>query len=508
MQNKLSGHCGIICLLLLLVTACSKDLGNYDYKEINQCTINGISDEYTVLRGGNLDITPELQFSQDKNFDRNNYSFKWQVANDNQLVLSDKPELHEIITLPSQTEAYTVYFMVTEKSTGVLWRSKFRIRVSTNISDGWLVLSEANSKARLDYLNYLSDNEPYQLYKDIFTQQSGPKLEGKPLFVNFYYRIDAFSNVRGKTVVVGTDKDTYIVNTQTNTFTSYINLADAMSVYYPPPYHAESVKPLYASRSYMYDNLGQLTYEYPTVGTAYGRVVNRTITGEKINISPIYAEGIQSSLYVLMYDVVNRRFMEHKEGNEVSSVPALAPSPLPPKFDPGNMGMDLMYMCATNAVTLQTYALLKHSSGKVYLARIQCDGTVFNPLAFDEITTYAPMIAQATQFAIEHSQGYLIYLVGSKIYRYNPYDNTNEMVIDMGSRTVSLIKFQRLLYNFQNPRYLDETSKLVVASYDPASPDNSGTLDLYTVPALNAPVVKYRSYNGFGKIVDVSYREN
>ncbi|MBO9631639.1 MAG: hypothetical protein J7578_00880 [Chitinophagaceae bacterium] len=509
MQNRIRKQSGFAVLLIsLLITACRKDLGNYDYQAINQCEILNIGEEYTVLRGGALEIIPQLSFTQDKTGNKDNYSYKWMVASAQAIVLSEQPALHEVINLPAQTEAYTAYYVVTEKSTGVMWRKQFRIRVSTNIADGWLVLSEVNNKARLDYLNYVNSGQPYQLYTDILSQQSGPVLDGHPQFVSFYYRIDAFSNVRGKSVVVGTDKSTYIINTQANTFTSYMNLPDAMSVYYPAPYYAKTVKPIYASRSYMYDNLGQLTYEYPTVGTAYGRVVNRTITGEKINISPIYAEGIQSSLYVLMYDVVNKRFVQHKEGDDVSSVPVPLAGPEPPKFDPGNMGMDLLYMCATNAVSQQTYAVLKNPAGKVFLARIQCNESVFLPLAFDDITTYAPMMAQATQFAIEHSQGYLMYVVGSKLYRYNPYDHSNEMVLDMGSRVISLIKFQRLVYMYQTQRYMDETSRLVVASYDPASPDNSGTMDLYTVPSLNNPLVKYMSYSGFGKIADVSYREN
>ncbi len=50
--------------------------------------------------------------------------------------------------------------------------------------------------------------------------------------------------------------------------------------------------------------------------------------------------------------------------------------------------------------------------------------------------------------------------------------------------------------------------KLIVTSYDPAQPEGSnGKFELFTVPAVNGDLELLESYTGFGKIVDVSFRE-
>ncbi len=503
----------MLCLGLMLFS-CRKEMGNYSYHDINSCTIGNIDTAYTVLRGMPMKISPQLTFTQDNSQDTTKYSYRWYALDVSNTVvvrteLGSNKNLDWTVTLPSITKAYQVRYVVTEKATGQSWSKAFALQVNTNISDGWLILNENKQEARLDFYNYQSSQNTFQYYRDILSSQQSATLKGKPKMVYFYFRRDGFSGTTARSIVVGTDQETAIINTQNNTFSPYISLSKAMTSYFPAPYYAISVAGIggRSFMSYLLDNLGQLQFENPTMGYTYGVRINKTILGEPVTISPYFAEGYNQGVsYALMYDVVKKRFLEHKDFNNASAVPSIPADAngTPPMFDPGNMNMDLMYMASTIAVTGQTYAVLKRADNKVFLARIICNASTFLPQAFQEIVS--PDIANASLFAIDPQEGYLMYAVGSKVYRYNPYDKSSKMVIDAGDRAITLIKYQKLMYG-SSDRYMDYSRKLIVCTYKPAAPEGSGKMELYTVPSLNGDLTLYQTFDGLDKIVDVTYRE-
>lgn len=505
MKNSIINTVGL-CLILLLAMACRKDLGNYDYQAINEGTITNIQPSYTALRGSALSINPTLTFTKDNTNDTSKYSYKWYTLDNSTTPVtkrnvSDTKKLNWIVSIPASTTPYDLLYEVTEKSTGLAVRKSTKLTVSTNISDGWLVLNDINGKARLDFFNYV--NNDFQYYNDVLASNSTLVLNGKPKLVYFYQRRDPFTSVIAKSIFVGTDQGTSIINTQDNTFGNYTNFTNSMTNYVPAPYYAERVKSQGGSYlAYLLDSKGQLFFENATVGLAFGTRVNRLSTGEDVNISPFIAEAYKNiTTYALMYDVDNRRFLEHKNYATASSVPSTTSD----LFVPGKMNMDLMYMDFTPAVSGQAFAILKNPANKVYLARIVCNASSFNPQAFDEVL--APEMTNATQFAIDPAEGYIMYLAGSKIYRYNPFDKTNAMVVDLGARKVSLIKYQRIVMSHTNARYMENAKKLIVCSYDEANPTTSGKMELFNVPNLNGALSLFKSFDGLGKIIDVSYRE-
>jgi hypothetical protein len=514
-KKYIASRAAIIVLLFLVLVSCKKDMGNYSYKDINDAKISGIESLYTTLRGEKLSISPQLAFTQDQSADTSKYTYQWLSLDPKSSptvsrVIATTRNLNWTVDLASTDKTYTIYYTVKEKSTGVIWKKVFNLLVNTNISDGWVILNETdNNNARLDYLNYSAATNSFQYYQDILLAFSTLRLKGKPQMVQFYQRRDVFSGKSGRSVLVGTDQNTFVINTEDNTFSSYTDIINTMSNYFPPPYYAKSVRCQGGNLSYMYDNLGQLFFENPTSSIGYASAVNKLITGEAVNISPMYAEGyMQSNNYALLYDVTRKRFMEHKNFNTSVSVPVapIATLSAPSLFDPGNIGMDLVYMASTPAVTAQIYALFRNNTGKLFLARMRCNSDSFVPLAFDEITTAAPMTG-ASQFAIDPQQGYLLYATGSKIYRYNVFDKSNAMVADYGSRKISLIKYQKMVYDPLKTRYAEYATKLIVCTYEEGNPSSSGKMDLYNVPNLNGDLSLYNSFSGMGKIIDVTYRE-
>ncbi len=506
-----------VCLFAMatcLLSACSKDLGNYEYQEINDGQITDIADSYSSLRGAVLSIKPTLLFTQDDGSDTTKYTYSWSIINQSSLpitktLIAKTKLLNWPVSISASTTAYTLLYEVKEIKTGLIFRKSTFLNVTTNIADGWLVLNDINGEARLDFLNYISATGDFQAYTDVLSTQSTLKLNGSPKFVYFWNRRDPYSFAIHKAIAVGTDQATNIINTQDGTFSNFANISKMMSSYSPPPYYAQNIVSQASSYlAYLYDSNGELFFENATLQNSWGTRVNKTSAAVNFKISPFYAEAYKNSTtYALLFDLDNKRFMEHKSSNTSSSVPVPKGNVYSDNnVDPGNLNMDLMYMASTPALGSRTYAVLKNSSDELFLTTIQCNATTFTPLTWDKIST-APEMINATQFAIDPNEGYLMYLVGSKVYRYNISDKTNVMVVDMGSRKVSLIKYHKLTQLTTAARYVEYANKLIVCSYDEANPTVTGKMDLYNVPNLNNAVSLYKSFTGFGKIVSISYRE-
>ncbi|MBV7533378.1 PKD-like family lipoprotein [Chitinophaga sp. sic0106] len=505
----------VVMATVAIFSGCRKDLGNYDYHTINNATISGINTDYEVRQGSLLQINPVLSFTMEK--DTSRYSYEWFSLDVTAIpvirkVLDTTKNLDWVVSLPAKDAKYKLYYRITERSTGQTWDTLTWLKVSTNLADGWAVLNDENGTARLDYLNYLQASDSFEYYRDILSSQQAAPLKGKPVALNYWYRRNPFTLAYSKSIGVSTDYQTILFNTSNNKFSDYQELSKSMGAYFPPPYYALSVQSTgrVDNIAFMYDNLGNLSLENATSIVSFGNRINKMSDQTPFKISSwIVTEAGQVPNYELLYDTDNKRFMEHRGTNTYSTIAANSnASPgVPPLFDPAHMDMELLYMTYTTAIDGRVYAVFKHNSGAIFLARIKVGYSTFIPLSFDNISDFAPNIANASQFAVDPVEGYLCYNIGSKVYRYTPDRKTNVMIADYGDKAITVLKFQRIVQGLSNTRYKVYGSKLMVCSYNAAAPAGSGKMELYTLPNLDGAVTLYKSYTGFDKIVSVTYRE-
>ncbi len=513
----------ILAVAVITLASCKKDLGNYELTEINETSIKGIDATYTISTGMSPNIKPILSFTKDQSNDTSKYTYKWVVLVGSTLLQVQKT-IHTgmVLDIPINlvSENYSAYFAVTEKSTGIQWRKTFRLSVVTGINNGWLILNDIDGAARLDFMNRDLTTGEYTMMKDVLATQSTLKLKGKPEFV--YYavrraRTDIYAGTPSliRTIFVGTDKETQLINTQANSFSEYSNLDLAVVGNNSVNYRAtrvRSIGPGGPSRAFYYfifitDTDNSLSYEVHASNAIWGYPSNLLANGQRVKMSPFWAESYGASTgYILMYDVENKRFVKYENNTTSSAVPQV-PLGGTQLFDPGNVGMDLVWMDSTPANGGKFYALLKASNGKLWLARMTCRplGTYVQD-SFEDVSAL-PGIATADKFTIDAAEGYFTYASGAKIYQYDPFNKITNLMKDYGSRKISVMKYHKTVYAFLNPVNIEIEKKLIVGTYDQAAPNTSGTMDMYTVPNFNQPWTIFQSYTGFGKIVDVSYRE-
>ena len=494
-----------ILLLLFFTTiiSCKKDLGNYTYNEINKVDISGIDPVYNVLLGEKFNIKPVLNFSSDPSKDEDNYTYDWvALKTDGTLPLEVRKNLAttknlEIpITIPSGP--YNVFYRVTDKKTGVMYQTSFKLNVQTSIYEGWLVLSDVDNNARLDMVSNV--NGVFVNYTDVLGQVGSElKLLGKPLDVTCYSYMPNFYGI-----YVSTDKSTDKIEPETFKWINTYNLKYEVIGNTPSNFHADGFAQVTAGNNYMYA-ANNVYYYYSTFQMRYSTPIN-LVKGELLafKASPFIASGLGagSNATAILFDTEKKRFLRHVNNEGTSTL-----MPSGTSFDYNNVGKDLVYMEATTYNGSDAFAVLKDPSTlKSYLARISLKNA-FIQNYFAEIT--GTDIDKAEQFAVSPEFGYLFYSVGGKIYEYDMVLKTSKLMLDKGTQKISLLKFHKFERSGATRPYNQTRIKnLMVASYNPAlASDKNGTLEFYTVPPVNGNIVLAESFTGFGKIVSVSYRE-
>ncbi|PKQ63908.1 hypothetical protein BZG02_07815 [Labilibaculum filiforme] len=142
----------ILFLTLLLAYGCSDDLGNYDYKELNNVEVTGLPVDTTVGVLEHLVITPviarELEGRED------DLEFTWRIGTSD--TISMERNLDYVIETSVPMGKNICYYHVMDKETGVRYYYEFELNVVATFNLGYYVLSEMPDESSL--ISYLNTN--------------------------------------------------------------------------------------------------------------------------------------------------------------------------------------------------------------------------------------------------------------------------------------------------------------------------------------------------------------
>lgn len=482
-------------MLLLLIASCMKDLGNYEYRDINEIGISGIENSYEVLVGDHLVIRPELSFTQDDDKDPERYTYEWYTSDYHRVDLGTTRNLDAQISLtPGDHEAH---FRVTDQVTGVQWSKSFNINVQTSTYEGWMLLCDVDGTARLDMISLIRGE--YIPIQDVLAYTgSALELEGAPVDLAFTHYL-ATPNQR----IYVTAKETGTTSIDSETFAwepeYYLSYETLMSV--PDKFGADFIQANgFMFSSYMWKD-GNIYHYNGLFGMRYSLPVN-IMAGDVVEFqtAPFIASGfnmLASMQNSVFYDSTNKRFVRHSAtGSNCTPMPA------------GTLfnyetGMDMVYMTENSYNNGQIFAILRNPvDSKYYLARMNSANGSYTQSYWDEMS--ATDLHLAEHFAVSPEYGYIFYNVGSKLYQYDMSLKQSKLMMDTAPNQISLLRF-RIFYLTSRA---DLSTKLLLGTYDPSGPAASnGIFEMYTVPPVNQALELDERYTGFGKIVDVEYRE-
>lgn len=547
--NKIKIMGGMLSCLLLatcFMTSCVNDEGSYDYTELAEITIEGIPELTEVLQYvDNLKLSPRFISSTEgeiKSGDPNwtvQYrlghkgmgSMGFDEAAQKSIVWADlTPASGFAIDVPVEypTGQYLLWVTLTDNRNGSVTSKQYEVSVGSTTYEGWLVLCNegAEERARLDMISKLSTTriEPiYDICKGLptlhhatcincWTQGSTPGDQANLFTTEGSYRLNSETLESDEAWEFN---NWYFAFDPEEKIIKEDNFAGATYSW------LQKFKICFSENGNMYiktDGISGAAYSVPCNNLREG-------DGAKFRLAPyvgyswVRPWSDSYAQFMLFYDIDNRRFLLYKGGSTYQTAPLqlqVIPEPsadLPNLFTYSNTGKDFVYMQSTRRSNGLVYTILQDpSTGKRSIYGINIGGSSYVQELYDP-NVNAPDFEKATQFAFDNRFPLLFYSVGSKLYCYNlGTKTTKEIDTGLGGDEITKLKFN--LYRAtdyselanQSEEFMNQQYRLIVCTCG-SDTQKGGKVTFFDVDGVSSTAKKGEQYTGFGKIVDIIYRE-
>ena len=529
------------CLLLMLAAVgCYDDKGSYDYAEIPAISIEDIEPSYTCLRNADLlEITPKITSSTEGEIaaDNPNYEYSCRIGkprgqgqfDDSQMWHVINPDSTQAFTwLPNEdTGEYICVYTVRDKRTDVATNYQFGLQITSSTYEGWLVLSSdgADERARLDMVSVIDENR-IQVLPDLLANNELVSSLHHPTQIMFDRSV--YSS-RLFTIYLLTEEGGYKLNTDELTTTAADEVVAGEFLM-----DIGDDEPIRICRIAYNINNNQTSYAYFSAtgyltvtknGDLYFKDVHTTVFSYEIpvnmsaegndgeyRVAPYVASGKNrpgDTSAALLYDMDNKRFMGWDQDKDEGRT-CFELTDTEGKFS-FNTGKDFVYMEGTHFSNNTVYAILQDAAGNRSLYGVNLSGSQFTKQDYIE-NVQAENFNQATSFAFHSQFQYMFYAYKDKLYTYNIGTQTPQQTINLPGEEITMVKFDL----FKAPNNLDipedmrsQQYYLLVGSYKTGASEDGGILRMYRFNNTTNQLeeVENRKFEGFGRIVDVTYRE-
>lgn len=508
----------ILLSIFWLVMSCSRDIGNYDYRDLDEPQITGVEDR-SVLMFSRLVMTPGL--GPDR-FSGQDYSHEWKVVNRNAdvapVVIGTERELDYEVTL--QPGSYVLYYTVSEKATGIYWQAEAELIVSSVTSEGWMVLCSDGGRARLDVVSAVTG----EVIRDVLKDNGMPQMNGPRRIQWLSDKTDAASPY-------------YLLTDDGATRLG----ADAFE--WKPEYdlsYEVAVNEHVAPYSIVSSGFGKMmvsgtsAYYCEIMGFdgLYGSAVNKDFAVAPYIGANVLATQVYAAVY-LLYDTDNRRMMAYcpllstndlggqdpladmDQMGQIAEGMAPGAGVLGDAFDSWPQGYDCLYMENTrydpgNAKMGLTYVLLAKGD-QCHLYGVQlgdmlryADCTyVLGKGSYADLSDCSLIRDEGALYAFSSLKSCMYYAVGGTVYRIDLSADPvrEERQFTLPGEEITCLKFNL----YQKSDNFQRSYDLIVGSVR----DGEGVLRIYEGAMSDGdfrevePVV----YDGFAEIKDVTYKE-
>lgn len=501
---------------ILLVNSCSKDLGNYDLKAINEVSILEVAEEYALMRTiDTLHIDPQVTHTlSDGSEDRFDYYWILRVKGERTPdTIANSRKLNFPVDLPP--EVHDLQFRVVDKETDVAWWVDTKLDVGTPFSRGILLIGEnEQGVAEAEMLSMLNDT---LILRDILEQSGLPSLENpRALFHT------GGSNIYKKLWVL-TQSGSYYLDPLTmqgdaaNNFGSLVYTTDPIDrgnlhpvVIAPQIRTADgsisstSVRATITQNGYLFG-----AYLLLNGGDFYTNPLNRTEADYNtlLKAAPYLLYSIGNMNAVTWYDTDNNRFL-HYSGfglSTASVIPEDQPGdPFP--WDQVASGRSLVYAENTRnsdggSAHGNSFAIMKNAENQYFIYKFYAFGSKPVKRAAYTVSAIATGFDQADFYAFSSNRSVVFYSVDNRLYAYdyNPGKERLYTFPQIGSDEITMLKFDTQIDHLSNSLY--------IATYNTTT---KGTLRRYIVGnnpnVLQLTLAENSTWDQLIKIKDFNWR--
>lgn len=507
--------------LTMILAACYDDEGNYDYKELNDVTIEGITDKdwYTKFTYvDTLRINPELTLALGGT--EEHLKFEWRLvplhASYNRDSIPSEVQMQGYIIgneknleypLKEPAGDYLGFLWVTDTVTNVSYKKDFFVRLRTAVTDGWMLLCEENGKARLDMVSHLSASED-MVSRDIWSDCDFAF--GKPYKLTYNFTKQKSSRLlwcEGGTFDL--DKEKLQPSEESNLIYQFgddveeVKVAGGGLSWCTTP-----------SREMLVTEEGDFYFRSSidiALGAMFDFKKNRLKDKkEYFKVSPFI--GYKSfwawptTTAAILYDETNRRFVMLESDEEYLTEVSFMGGSVDYS---AKTGRDMVYMEGNKEGYV--FAVLQEPGQEEYYVY----GMVLNADCKVERSHYMRLNPansdKITKFAFHPYYRLLFYATEQgDIYQFNM--NTPEVaakkILSFPNEHISVLKFNQLVPYIAYSDWEKEREKwLVIGSYDKTKEESvSGVLRMYEFSEVTSAPKQKMEFIDLGKIVDATYR--
>lgn len=410
---------------LLLLTACYKDKGNYDYHPLQEPVITNFDTAYTAVVGDSFIIAPKVQLASGNT----DYTGLWKISIPGQMGTQDYTGQELRIVFGLGASRFPAVFIVYDSITEMKYYYQFVINGTTDFARGTIVLSDDVTSSKISFIKEDGVVQP-----------------------------DIYASINQDTLPAGAQQLAMMQNVNYgNLITGYWATFSSGGVQLDP----DNLKRLKTLPENFYSDPGPLQVQAfvpNTMGVPVGIINKHLYVGAtetapfatyygyfgvplagNYSLSPaMIASSPETNGYFLGFEETQRKFVKldwrtYLDTNYVVKDSAFTPKAL--KMDVWHMGRFSDNNCyafcdSAGSVRELHFGLEFMSNGS---------DPVFHALAKKK-PVIADKIGAATLWA-ESPVGVFYFAQGDKVYRYNPLnDDVKELATTFSGKAVTMLK--------------------------------------------------------------------
>lgn len=512
-------------LMCCLFFSCYEDKGNYDYTEVPQYTFSNVQESYTLLRGVDIfTFAPKIVSSTEGEITADNPNFEYSCRiGSTSGSFDDSEQWHDLN--PDKTQSFTCdirenvgsyigVYTITDKRTGVSTNYTFDITLSSTSYEGWLVLCNEGSenRVRLDMISVISQDRIipiHDIMNSTFPEQHNAKqiAYDPSLFASgeYIYMLTETGSFR-------LQEDELTADEKDDISSEFLgDLGDDK----PIRFGATGYWMAGAGTHLMVTKNGDFyTKGLGASGASYEFLCNTSVEGNdrEYRVAPYIGTGMErpgTTTNALLFDIDNKRFIGWDETTASTSGVCYEVPESGANFISFNCGQDLVYMEGTRFANNTVFAVLQNAAGERSVCAINLSDDKYTQENYYE-NIQAENFRQAEHFTFHSQYPYMFYSYQNQLYSYNLGTKAlNKLTLD--GEEITMVKidlFKSLSLTNIPEEVLPQQHYVLVGSYKTSATDNNGgILRMYKLDNATGGLQLVKEYDGFAKIVDVTYRE-
>lgn len=534
-------------ILGLLLTACSKDKGNYTYTEVNTIRISTdmdyvdhsvfiTADSIELQQNDSLHVKLKVEQSEGK---QAALSYRWYVTqfeqsgiNPTVYLLDSTEQLHTKIAL--NANLYKLIAKITDKETGLSFTKSFSMNVATAEwgGEGWLVLQEGGQGADLSVITTRDGAAHGKVFPDVYSSMNGHKLPIGTFKVNI---INYANAIRAQKVSIfyplgGLQLRSSDFADSSRSDSWFLGASEQMNMQYNGSAGSSG-----AGYEYLMVN-NQLAYRQFANAAHVANPPLFFPPYEGLSVAPFVINSATSDNIATLYERNNRSFFVFNASTSAVTNIANYAAPIAnlnpisgQGFDLKNMGDNLIYAENTQPIntasSIYWNCFFRDDAGmKTYLVQFPRALTYLNNFTtgrFQLTEANCPGINSATLFAnptvLPMPNGVFYYVNDNKVYTCKvDILATSKAQVNLNFPAGTIIKAMKVLnsgYTIANITSLGvpEGKVLVIATDETASGNGHKVyffnIDSQTGQIKGSPENPADVYTGFEKIVDIAFKK-